>query len=143
MKTITFIVLLLFASATSCRAQQGLAINQAYARYGYLPEAREVKLAGKSVAKYKLSLFHSIEISHPTEGQVSAFCQMLKVDTQQATAYDVKHHPDGNLHSAFYCLPSKGRLRRYIFYKQTTAQVSLIYIEGKATLEEMKDRFAH
>jgi len=144
MKRITCTFLLLCALVTLCRAQQGLAIQKAYTQYGYLPEAREVKLSGKAVARYKLSLFHSLDISSPTAQQKTAILAMLKADTSEAQAAEVKQLPDGSLQSAFYSLPARKGTKRYIFYKMTEAgQLSLIYIEGKASLQEMKERFTH
>lgn len=143
MKRITITLLLLLTLTTIAMAQQGLAINQAFSNYSYLPESREVKLSGKSVAKYHLSLFHSLDISNPSAQQVAAVCEMLRKDTETTLTAETRQHHDGSLQSGFYSLPVQNKQKRYIFYKHTQGKLSLIYIEGKATLKEMKKRFSH
>ena len=100
-------------------AQSGLNIARLFdGRYHKNKDATEVLMKGRQLNAYKLSLFRSLTLG-PQSGN-----------------------------AAFYQLPSRGKTHRYIFYSNSGAgrgtaasKITLIYMEGTATLSELKRTF--
>lgn len=129
-------------------AQQGLKIAPLFnGQYRYMKGTTEVLLKGRKLAPYKLNLFRSITIG--TERvDIAQIEHMVKSDA--ATAIDKEiSSKQGRLYYAFYQLRPSGSTRRYLFYKNNALNAkghnntfTLIYMEGTATLNELKRNFA-
>ena len=143
----TTILLIAWASISSVHAQSGLHIAQLFgAHYRNRKDATEVLLKGKN--KYNLSLFRSLSLSSAPPDQ-ARFERLVLADTRSAIDKEACMR-NGRLYYGFYQLPPKKNLRRYIFYRNNTLDksssssqpaITLIYMEGTATLNELKQSF--
>ena len=143
------ILLLAFAIPFSLAlwAQKGLHVAQLFdGRYHKRKDATEVLMKGRQLSVYKLTLFRSITLG-PQSSNAAAIEPLVKADGRSAIDKEVTTR-GGRLAVAFYQLPSVGKTRRYLYYSNTGAasgsassQISLIYMEGTATLDELKRSF--
>lgn len=121
---------------------QQLRIDRVFQQYSVQENAREVVMSGKTVKKdYRITLFHSLDLSKPSAREVADVESAVEHDTRKTLEREEKRSRDGQLQSGFYALKGKKRLRRYIFYRRGADKVSVIYIEGRATMKEMKSMF--
>ena len=97
---------------------------------------------GKSLKEFHLTLYRSLTF----EGQMAAVNQIEKavaMDAKQAIEQETGHK-EGQLVYAFYCLPPRSKKNdqvRYIFFRRTKTKSILVYMEGYATLDEIKKMF--
>ena len=129
-------------------AQQGLKIAPLFnGQYRYMKGTTEVLLKGRKLAPYKLKLFRSITVGteHVNLVQVE---RMVKSDATTAIDKEISSK-QGHLYYAFYQWRPLGSTRRYLFYKNNALNAkghnntfTLIYMEGTATLDELKRNFA-
>lgn len=146
MKRIFALVLALLACALSLSAQSGLKVEQFFdGRYKRRADATDITVSGKQAKAYGLTLFRSISIEgRPSD--ISDIENAVKVDGARATDKEVGTK-GGRLYYGFYRLPPRDRLNRYLFYRNSTLSghrspgVTLIYMEGTATIEEIKKNF--
>ena len=103
-------------------------------------------MKGRQLSVYKLSLFRSLTLG-PQSGNANAIEPLVKADGRSAIDKELTTR-GGRLAVAFYQLPSVGKTRRYLYYPNTSAagsssasQIVLIYMEGTATLDELKRSF--
>lgn len=146
MKRPILILLLLYCCAASLCAQSGLQINALFdGRYHNNPDATEVLLKGKRISAYNLKLFRSLTLAS-SGAEASRVERLVKADAARAV-YKEARHKSGRLYYGFYCLEPAGGLNRYLFYRNNGLQaggqptLTLIYMEGKATMSELKKRF--
>ena len=85
--------------------------------------------------EYHLSLFHSLEIKRPSASQQQRIEALVQKDAAQALL-----HEETAGHS-LYELPQRKGTHCYIFYRCTDQSLILMYIEGKATLKQIKPYF--
>lgn len=135
MKRILPVILILFGVCTSALAQKGLAIQSAFDELAVRQNATEVVMGAGRLKNYKLSLFHSLEIKNPTAAEQRRVEALLRTDAEHATL-----HEESAGHK-LYELPQRKGIHRYIFYRQTSQSLILIYIEGKASLKQIKEQF--
>ena len=120
-RTLLFIVI--FQSlCLGMLAQKGVAVT-------------EVLLGAGRLKEYRLSLFHSLEIKRPSAGQRRRIDALVQKDAAQALL-----HEETAGH-CLYELPQRGGTHCYIFYRCTEQYIILMYIEGKATLKQIKSYF--
>ena len=128
-------------------AQKGLHVAQLFdGRYHNRKDATEVLMKGRQLGVYKLGLFRSLTLG-PQSSNVSVIEPLVKADGRSAIDKELTMR-GGRLAVAFYQLPSVGKTRRYLYYSNAgagsgpeTAQINLIYMEGTATLDELKRSF--
>ncbi len=107
----------------------------------------EVLMKGRKLAPYKLTLFRSLTLSiaHANVAQIERLVQ-----ADGATAVDKESgRRDGRLYYGFYQLKPARQTRRYLFYRNNalrpgngrTGTLTLIYMEGTATIEELRRTF--
>ena len=141
MKRLLLTLGFLLLAAHGLLAQQ-LRIDQVFRRYSAQENAREVVMSGKSVKKdYHITLFHSLDLTKASAREVADVESAVEHDTREALEREEKRSREGLLQSGFYALNGKKHLRRYIFYRRGADKVSVIYIEGSATMKEMKSMF--
>lgn len=144
------ILLLVWAFTLSLAlwAQKGLHVAQLFdGRYHKRKDATEVLMKGRQLSAYKLSLFRSLTLG-PQSGNASVIEPLVKADGRSAIDKELTTR-GGRLAVAFYQLPSVGKTRRYLYYSNAGAaagaaqasQITLIYMEGTATLDELKRSF--
>lgn len=140
------IFFLLWTAAMWALAQDGLHVNSLFdGRYRKYPDAIEVMLQGRKVKPYGLTLFRSLTLP-ANEADVSYVEAQVRADA--ARAVDKEAGMKGKrLYYGFYGLPPKGRLNRYVFYRNNGLHpgrkpvLTIIYMEGTATIDELKKRF--
>lgn len=143
---ITIIGVLLFTSLP-LSAQEGLQINSLFdGRFKEDSRAVEVLIKGKELKKYHLTLFRSLTVNSAPE----VFDKMEALVKKDAVhAIDKEVGTIGNrLYYGFYCFPPHKGNFRYLFYRNTAvkphsrkSEATVVYMEGKVTLEELKHIF--
>lgn len=136
-----------FTLSLALWAQKGLHVAQLFdGRYHKKKDATEVLMKGRQLGAYKLSLFRSLTLG-PQSGNANVIEPLVKADGRSAIDKELTTR-GGRLAVAFYQLPSVGKTRRYLYYSNTGAagsssasQIVLIYMEGTATLDELKRSF--
>lgn len=140
----SIIFLLSFIAAA---AQSGLHVNSLFGgKFQNRSDATEVTMKGRRISQYKLTLFRSLTISgnSPEAREVE---RLVKADA--AHAADKESASRGaRLYYGFYRLQPKGGLNRYLFYRNNALKpgakptLTLIYMEGKASIAELKRNFS-
>ena len=122
-------------------AQTGLHIANLFGeRFRNRKDATEVVIGGDR------HLFRSLTIK-PSAAEVNEFEASVKADVVGALDREAGLR-QGRLYYGFYRLRSAGTTNRFIFYRNNTLRagasptLTLIYMEGNATLAELKQRFA-
>ena len=135
MKRLLPIILILLGVCFDVHAQKGLAIQSAFDELAVRQNATEVVMGAGRLKNYKLSLFHSLEIKNPTANEQKRVEMLLRTDAEQAIL-----HEETAGHK-LYELPGRKGLHYYIFYRCSNQSLTLIYIEGKASLKQIKEQF--
>lgn len=138
-----FFLVLLPASAL---AQSGLSVSP-YFDDDFVRNSTQtsISLQGEKVKPYKLSLFRSITLSSQGDHARNLERAVL-TDANRANEHEAGMK-EGKLYYGFYRLPSDKGRNRYLFYRNNSlrkggeANVILIYMEGKATIAELKRYF--
>ena len=135
MKRILSLILILAFACIEVHAQKGLAIQSAFDELAAGKNVTEVVMGAGRLKKYNLSLFHSLEIKMPTAPEQQRVEALVQTDAEHAILH--KEHGGHKL----YELPKRGGMHRYIFFRQTSQSLILIYIEGKASLKQIESQF--
>lgn len=129
-------------------AQKGMHVEDLFGgRFKHDRQAVEVLIKGRELKKYHLTLFRSLTITD--EPEVSEEIEVL-VSLDAKTAVDKEVGKVGKkLYYGFYCFPGQDDNYRYLFYRNAAVargsskktEVTVVYMEGKVTLEELKRMF--
>lgn len=129
-------------------AQKGMHVEDLFGgRFKHDRRAVEVLIKGRELKKYHLTLFRSLTITD--EPEVSEEIEVL-VSLDAKTAVDREVGKVGKkLYYGFYCFPGQDDNYRYLFYRNAAVapgsskktEVTVVYMEGKVTLEELKRMF--
>ncbi len=142
MKSIYLFFVLLAAGVSTVSAQEGLAINDLFdGRFHNDRQASENIITGSwSLAAYKLSVYHGLTLSCGSQ-HMEDLERAVMADGSHAIRREVNYR-DGHLYYGFYTLTQRNRNNRYIFYINRCItggdQAILIYLEGKASPEQVK-----
>lgn len=127
-------------------AQEGLQIaGLFYGQYKRKDNAIEVVVKGSKLERYRLKVFRSLTVKDDPE-DFERIEKLVEQDGKNALSKETGNI-GGRLYYAFYCLPSKGNHYRYIFYRNSSLrkeepnELTLIYMEGNVTMEELKMMF--
>lgn len=127
-------------------AQNGLNIAQLFdGRYKQEANAIEVLVKGRKLEPYKLTLFRSLTVKNDPE-KFDKIEELVTRDGRQALDKETGMI-GGKLYYAFFRLPPKGKSYRYLFFRNSSLrtvesdEVTVVYMEGYATLEELKQLF--
>ena len=144
MKRLLFI-LTVCLMATIANAQKNMGIAQLFegmerAKYGF----SAVVIEGKSLKKYNLKLFKSV-----TTTKTQWFDELENlVENDSKEAIDKEcGYINGKLYYGFYQFKPLDGKYRYIFYRNSSLrddepdEVTIVYMEGYPTLEELKKMF--
>ncbi len=145
-----YLLFFLFLLATaSALAQKGLHIHR------FLEAPKESKdqvnlvriTDSDLLRKYQLKLFLSAAYQQPSPEELQAIEQAVRRDAQQAANRE-EGFKQGRLYYGFYALPPLRRgENRYIFYRndrlrtKDSGQLTLIYMTGAASIEQLKRTF--
>lgn len=146
-RRICFFIALLLGTACHAAAQDGLQIASLFGgRYKGRADATEVHYEGKQLRSYKLTLFRSLTLT-PSLHEAAAIEKKVWDDCVRAVEKEVGLH-GGRLYYGFYRLPDTGKAHRYVFYRNnalrnhSNGKLTLIYMEGSASIEDLKRDFA-
>lgn len=136
-------------SLTPLSAQNGLHVAGAFGgAFQKQKDATEVLLRGNKVSAYNLSLYRSLMLN-ATSSNVIHIERMVKADGKGAIDKEISTY-GGHISYALYQLKPENDQRRYIFYRNEAAtsrkvsapKITLIYMEGKATIDALKRSFS-
>ena len=85
MKRLLLIIVTLLGLGIDVRAQQGLAVETAFSELSLRQNATEVVMGAGRLKKFRLSLFHSLEIKKPSEAELLQVETSVEKDAMQAT----------------------------------------------------------
>ncbi len=147
MKRFLLHLLLLTVYILPTRGQEGLHIDSLFStQHPYKQSSREVWVEGSRLKTYNLSLYRSYVMeSLPEE---TDFVESL-IEADSKHAYSKETGRVGNrLYYAFLCLPpAQGQTNRYIFYRNASLrkngkrELTLVYMEGQVSFEQLKEIF--
>lgn len=127
-------------------AQEGLQVAQLFdGRFAHRKDAVEVLVKGRKLKPYKLTLFRSLTFRADSAEQRRVE-QWVEADAARATDRE-SGTVGGRLYYGFFRLPGTESSSRYLFFKNAArtssgrAEITLVYMEGEATLEELKRMF--
>lgn len=135
MKRILLLILVLQGVCIAAHAQKGWAIQEAFDELAVKKNVTEVVMGAGRLKKFHLSFFHSLEIKNPSASEQQRIETLLQTDAKQAILHEE------NAGHKLYELPSRKGMHYYIFYRCSGDSLVLIYIEGKASLKQIKEQF--
>lgn len=115
-------------------------------RYNNREGAVEVLVKGKKLTPYHLTLFRSLTLrADPNE--IAEISALVESDAKHAAEKETGSI-GGKLYYGFFCFPGNGKEpNQYLFFRNASLrnpdypEVIVIYMEGAATLEELKQMF--
>lgn len=140
------IICILMLVAMKGWAQEGLRINDLFdGAYKCNKNAIEVVIKGDQLKRYRLKVFRSLTIKNSPK-DFERMERLVVADEKNAVSKETGRIGE-KLYYGFYCFPAhKGNLR-YVFYRNSSLrevesnEVTLVYIEGNVTMEELKKMF--
>ena len=146
MKRIFTIIVLMLAWIVEGQSQTGLQITELFnGQYKRKDNAIEVVVKGNQLERYKLEVFRSLTVKNDPK-DFERIEKLVEQDEKNAISKETGHIGE-RLYYAFYCFsPEKGRFR-YIFYRNSSLrktesnELTLIYMEGNVTMDELKNMF--
>ena len=146
MKQMILIIVLSGLASVGAMAQKGLDVARLFdGRYKRDTNAVEVLVEGRKLKDYKLTLFRSLTLKNSPE-DFRQIEQWVTEDARQAVDKETGMI-GGKLYYGFYMLPPVQGKYRYLFYRNSSLrrvennEVTVVYMEGHATLEELKEMF--
>lgn len=146
MKKVFTIIILMLAFVVEAQSQTNLQIAELFnGSYKRKNNAIEVVVKGNQLKRYKLEVFRSLTIKNDPK-DFERIEKLVEQDEKHAISKETGHIGE-RLYYAFYCFsPQKGRFR-YIFYRNSSLrktesnELTLIYMEGNVTMDELKVMF--
>ena len=146
MKKVFTIIILMLAFVVEAQSQTSLQIAELFnGSYKRKDNAIEVVVKGNQLERYKLEVFRSLTIKNDPK-DFERIEKLVEQDEKHAISKETGHIGE-RLYYAFYCFsPQKGRFR-YIFYRNSSLrktepnELTLIYMEGNVTMDELKVMF--
>ena len=138
-------ILLLLTFPAVIKAQKGLNIADYFTHK--FAKATLVRVEGSELKPYHLTLYRSFSIGE-TAYVVDRVEQCVMADARQAYSKETGEL-GGRLYYAFLALPPRTgqQENRYIFYRNASLreggkdELTLVYMEGSATMDELKKLF--
>ena len=127
-------------------SQEGLRIGELFdGSYKRKSNAIEVVIKGEKLKRYHLKVFRSLTVKNAPK-DFERIEALVEADEKNAVSKETGRIGE-RLYYGFYCFPAyKGQLR-YVFYRNSSLreiesnEVTLVYIEGNVTMEELKKMF--
>ena len=146
MRKIFLIVVLMLGWVMEAKSQEGLQTAELFnGQYKRKDNAIEVVVKGNQLERYKLEVFRSLTIKNDPK-DFERIEKLVEQDEKHAISKETGHIGE-RLYYAFYCFPPEKERFRYIFYRNSSLrktesnELTLIYIEGNVTMDELKDMF--
>lgn len=145
MKRFIIILILLLSGMNEMLAQKGLAVNEQFdGSKSYYENATRVWVEGKDLKAYHLTLYKSITVKGNAEA-AKDMERAVTTDSKLALSKEIGH-VGSRLYYAFLSLPGKQH-NRYIFFRNASLrsggadEVTLVYMEGNVSMEQLKQMF--
>ena len=146
MKRIYAIIVLMLAFVMEGQSQTGLQIAELFnGQYKRKDNAIEVVVKGNQLERYKLKVFRSLTVKNDPK-DFERIEKLVEQDEKNAISKETGRIGE-RLYYAFYCFPSEKEHYRYIFYRNSSLrktesnELTLIYMEGNVTMDELKTMF--
>ena len=146
MRKIFLIVVLMLGWVMEAKSQEGLQIAELFnGQYKRKDNAIEVVVKGNQLERYKLEVFRSLTITNDPK-DFERIEKLVEQDEKHVISKETGHIGE-RLYYAFYCFPPEKERFRYIFYRNSSLrktesnELTLIYMEGNVTMDELKDMF--
>ncbi len=146
MKRIYAIIVLMLALVMEGQSQTGLQIAELFnGQYKRKDNAIEVVVKGNQLERYKLKVFRSLTVKNDPK-DFERIEKLVEQDEKNAISKETGRIGE-RLYYAFYCFPSEKEHYRYIFYRNSSLrktesnELTLIYMEGNVTMDELKTMF--
>lgn len=145
MKKILFFLFCLLAVTTHAYAQSEMNVAPVFGNTTLGKGQKEIIIKGRELKPYNLEYFRSQTLK-TTPGQRDAIEKLVKADGQEAADKEIGTI-GGHIYYAFYCFRKTDGSYSYLFYRNNTLrnrksqEITLIYMEGHATLEQLKKMF--
>ena len=146
MKRIFTIIVLMLAWVVEGQSQTGLQITELFnGQYKRKDNAIEVVVKGNQLERYKLKVFRSLTIKNDPK-DFERIEKLVEQDEKNSISKETGRIGE-RLYYAFYCFPSEKEHYRYIFYRNSSLrktesnELTLIYMEGNVTMDELKIMF--
>ena len=146
MRKIFLIVVLMLGWVMEAKSQEGLQIAELFnGQYKRKDNAIEVVVKGNQLERYKLEVFRSLTIKNDPK-DFERIEKLVEQDEKHAISKETGHIGEC-LYYAFYCFPPEKERFRYIFSRNSSLrktesnELTLIYMEGNVTMDELKDMF--
>lgn len=146
MRKFFLIVVLMLGWVMEAKSQEGLQIAELFnGQYKRKDNAIEVVVKGNQLERYKLEVFRSLMIKNDPK-DFERIEKLVEQDENHAISKETGHIGE-RLYYAFYCFPPEKERFRYIFYRNSSLrktesnELTLIYMEGNVTMDELKDMF--
>lgn len=145
MKRLLFI-LIITVSALPAAAQKGMNVASLFdGGYQNRKDVTEIVVEGKRLKPFNLRLFRSITVT----GNVSLAAEMERLVRLDGKAASDREEGmiGGKLYYAFYSFPDGNGGYRHLFFRNNMLkrgakpETTVVYMEGKATLGELKRMF--
>ncbi|MCI6642722.1 MAG: DUF6108 family protein [Alloprevotella sp.] len=132
-------LLLLMGVSTMAMAQKGLQVERLFAGK-VVPRQKmtETFVKGQRLSSYRLTLFRSLRFT-ATEAERQQVEALVRNDAKTATSKEVDIR-NGQWQYALCQLPPT-HTQRYLCYQRTGNSLLVVYLEGSATLSELKNMF--
>ena len=144
-RVFTFIILTL-VFVVEGQSQTGLQIAELFnGAYKRKDNAIEVVVKGSQLERYRLKVFRSLTIKNDPK-DFERIEKLVEQDEKKAISKETGRIGE-RLYYAFYCLPPEKEHYRYIFYRNSSLrktesnELTLIYMEGNVTMDELKKMF--
>ena len=146
MKKVFAIIVLMLALVVEGRSQTGLQIAELFdGQYKRKDNAIEVVVKGNQLERYRLKVFRSLTVKNDPK-DFERIEKLVEQDEKNAISKETGRIGE-RLYYAFYCFPSEKEHYRYIFYRNSSLrktesnELTLIYMEGNVTMDELKKMF--
>jgi hypothetical protein len=138
MKRLILILFMLPLMSVTALCQQGLNISKVFdGRYSKKDFAEEATVSGSFILGEDINLYRAITVNN-AEATEFIRSQVLK-DGLAAKRKEVSMRAGKLAYGIYQMPPAKGKTRkRYIFFYENNGKGALIYMEGDATLKEIK-----
>ena len=146
MKRVFTILILMLAFVVEGQSQTGLQIAELFnGSYKRKDNAIEVVVKGNQLERYRLKVFRSLTVKNDPK-DFERIERLVEQDGKKAISKETGRI-GARLYYAFYCFPSEKEHYRYVFFRNSSLrktesnELTLIYMEGNVTMDELKVMF--
>ena len=146
MRRIFTIIVMMLVFVVEGLSQTDLQIAELFnGQYKRKDNAVEVVVKGNQLKRYKLEVFRSLTVKNDPK-DFERIEKLVEQDEKNAISKETGRIGE-RLYYAFYCFPSEKNHYRYLFYRNSSLrktepdELTLIYMEGNVTMDELKKMF--